>query len=207
MKKEDEKSASVLTVVKDNTENTKEVNKPTPEEAAQFKEEFEKSAEAFKTTKWEISEKGKFGANDVGMFIMDFMKKFAFWTKTGWMGMLKMTEELNKAMNLVDENTGLQLEYQALEFLAYMLSNPGNTGLDAAIEFEQIADKYSKIGIVIGTKLEEARKQLKDLQYLQEKWAAAEQGYYLAELEPKKEEKLEGNAVEIDISKKEEKPE
>jgi hypothetical protein len=193
-KKQTEKTT--LTVVKDDKEEVKTVNKPSDEETLQFKEEFEKSAEAFKEKKWEISEKGSFAANDVALFIIDYMKRFAFWTKTGWMGMIKMDEELRKAMALVTDDTPLQLDYQALEFCAYMLSNPGSVGLDAALEFEKIADKYSKIGIAIGEKVEEARAELKNLQYLQEKWAAAEQGFYLADLEPKEETNSEESHTE-----------
>jgi len=180
-----EKEKTKLTIVRDDVEEIKEVNKPTPEEVLQFRNEFEKAMEEFKNTKWEISEKGNFAANDMGLFIIDFMNNFAFWTKTGWIGILKMNEELRKALALVDENSGLQFDYQALEFCAFMLANPGGIGYNKALEFEKIAEKYSKIGILLGTKVEEARTQLKGVQYLQEKWAAAEQGFYLSELEPK----------------------
>jgi len=173
-----------LTIVKDDKEEVKEVNKPTPEETAQFKAEFDEAVKTFNEAKWEISEKGNFGANDVGLFLLDFMKRFAFWSKMGWMGMLKINDELAKAMALSDASTGLCLDYQALEFTAYMLASPGATGYDSCVEFDKIAEKYSKIGIVVGQKIEEARARLKDVQYLQERWAASEQGFYLADLEP-----------------------
>jgi hypothetical protein len=184
-----EEEKTKLTVVKDGVEEVKEISKPTPEEVAQYKEDFDKAVKEFQENRWNISEKGKFNANDVGLFIQDFMRKFAFWTKTGWMGMIKMDEELKKAIELVNEETCLSLDYQALEFCAYMLANPGSIGLKEALEFEKIADKYSKIGIVVGKQIEEARAMLKNVQYLQEKWAAGEQGFYLADLEPKVEEK------------------
>jgi hypothetical protein len=76
-----------------------------------------------------------------------------------------------------------------------MLSNPASTGADSAFEFEKIADKYSKFGILIGQKVEEARTKLKEVQFLQEKWAAGEQGFYIADLEPKEEVAPEGEAV------------
>jgi hypothetical protein len=204
---EQEREKTILTVVKDGEETKKEINKPTDEEKAQFKDDFEKAMEDFKNTKWDISEKGAFGANDVAMFLYDFMKRFAFWTKTGWMGMIKMNEELRKAQALAatEENTALALDYQALEFCAYMLSNPGSVGIDAANDFEKIADKFSKIGIVVGQKVEEARARLKDIQYLQEKWAAAEQGFFLSDLEPPKQDEevpqVEGNTLEVDVAK------
>jgi len=180
---EKEKEKTILTIVKDGEEQEKEINKPTPEETEQFKQDFEKGLEDFRESKWEVSEKGSFAANDVGLFLMDFMKKFAFWTKTGWMGLIKMEEELKKAMSTVTDDSGLMFDYQMLEFCAYMLSNPGNIGLDTAYEFEKIADKYAKIAAVMGQKVEEARNNLKHIQYLQEKWAAAEQGFFLSELE------------------------
>jgi len=191
--KKEEKEKTKVTVVKDDKESEKNMNKPSEEEKVQFKEEFEEALKEFNDEKWEISEKGEFGANDVAMFIRQFMEKYAFWTKNGWMGMIKLEEELKKALLGVDEKTGLQFAYQPLEFCAYMLSNPGNIGLKAAKEFEKIADKYSKIGIVIGEQLEEARKKLEHVQYLQEKWAAAEQGFYLADLEKLKDEEKEEN--------------
>jgi hypothetical protein len=184
-----------LTIVKDGVEEVKEVGKPTPEEVVKYKEEFEAAVKKFQETKWEISEKGNYAANVVGMFLMDYMKRFGFWTKTGWMGMIKMDEEIKKAMANANETTAFCLDYQALEFCAYMMSSPGGVGLPLALEFEKIADQYSKIGIVVGTKVEEARTKLKEVQYLQEKYAAAEQGFYLADLEPEPEEK-EGPVVD-----------
>lgn len=198
-----EKEKTVLTVVKDGEEQTKEINKPTPEETEQFKNDFEKGLEDFKDARWEVSDKGNFAANDVAIFLMDFMKKFAFWTKTGWMGLIKMEEELKKSQAAVTEDTALMFDYQMLEFAAYMLTNPGNIGLETAYEFEKIADKYSKIATVIGEKVEAARNELKNVQYLQEKWAAAEQGFYLSELESSVQEELEqkdGNLGNMEIS-------
>jgi len=193
-----------LTVVKEE-EPKQELNKPTPEEVQQYKEEFTAALKEFDEKKWELSEIGKFGANDVGLYLKDFMNKYAFWSKMEWMGMLKLEIEIDKAIALADDTTGFRLGYQALEYCAYMLSNPGGYGLKQAKEFEAQADKFSKIGIVVGTKVEEARVELKNLQYLQERWAAAEQGFYLSDLEPTKEEvpQVEGNTVEIDVTKKE----
>jgi hypothetical protein len=208
---------TILTVVKDGGETKKEMKKPSESETEQYKNDFSTAMNAFKDKKWQISEPGKFGSNDVGLYLLDFMNKYAYWTKTEWMGMIKMESELQKAIAIADEENGLQLGYQALEFCAYMLTNPGGTGLAFAKEFEAQAEKYAKIGVVVGTKIEEARKELKDIQYLQEKWASACQGFYLSDLEPKKEEPKEEpkeetesvniGTIEIDLSKKEEKSE
>lgn len=195
MKKEKTEKTK-LTIVKDGEETQKEMNKPTPEEVEQFKNEFEAAVQAFTTKKWAISEIGSFGANDVGLFLLDFIDRFAFWTKQGWMGLIKMREETEKAMKLADENTALEFDWQAMEFSAYMLSNPGSIGINSALEFEKIAEKYSKILTVVGQKLEEVREERKNLEYLQERWAAGEQGFYLAELEPKEEETPEANVEE-----------
>jgi hypothetical protein len=205
---EKEQEKTKLTVVKDDKEEVKEVKKPTPEEVEEYKNDFSNALKTFEASKWQISEAGQFGVNDVGIFLMNFMEKYAFWSKTEWMGLIKMEDEIKKAMTMSDPSIGIALNYQALEFCAYMLANPGGTGIKLAKEFETQADKYAKVGMVVGSQIEEARKRLKDLQYLQEKWAAAEQGFYLADLEPVKEEKpeekpvdlLEGKAIEIDLT-------
>ena len=172
------KKDTKLEVVKDDVKVEKPLNKPTPEEIEQFKKDFQDAIEEFDDRKWEISDPGNFPANDVGIYLLNFMKKFAFWSKSEWMGMIKMEEEIKKAIVGANEETGFELKYQALEFCAYMLANPGGTGLKLAKEFEAQADKYAKIGIVVGTKIEEAREQLKDIQFLQDRYAAGEQGFY-----------------------------
>jgi hypothetical protein len=190
-----------LEVVKN--EKEKEIKrKPTEEERLQFKADFDAAMKEFAETRWQISDPGNFAANDVYFFLLDYMNKYASWEKTQWMGMLKMNEELKKFMAEVNDTTGLSMDYQALEFCGFMLYNPKGIGLEAAIEFEKIADKYSKIMIVVGQKIEDARNKLKAIQYLQDKWAAAEQGFYLAELEPKPEEKpVESKVVTMEVKK------
>ena len=209
-----EKEEPKLTVVK-NDQEEKKLNKPTPEEVAQYKIDFDNAMKNFAETRWQVSDAGGFAANDIALFLLDYLKKYVLWTKTGWMGVIKMNEELNKAMKLNNETTGLTFDYQTLEFCGYMLINPGGIGYDVAVEFEKIADKYSKLMIVVGKKVEEARATLKSIQYLQDKWAAGEQGFYLAELEPKKEEvpptepdqqMPEGKVIVMNTTPKEETP-
>ena len=186
----EEQKEPKLEVVRDEiqTESKKEeLRKPTPEEVEQFKQDFSNAMSEFDDIKWEISEPGNFAANDVGMFLLEFMDKYAFWSKTEWMGMIKMYEEVDKAMKLANKNTGLRFSYQALEFCAYMLSNPGGTGIELAKDFEKIADKYSKIGVVVGTQVENARKRLKQIHFLQDRYVASEQGRYLEDVMDKKE--------------------
>lgn len=188
-----------LQVVKEEQIPEEKGTKPGPsrEEVDQYKQDFQEAYKAFSEKKWIISDPGNFPANDVGLYLIDFMNKFAFWSKTEWMGMIKMEEEIKAAMPLANDTTGLQLGYLALEFCAYMMSNPGGTGLELAKEFEKQADKYSKIGIVIGTRMEEARKELKEIQFLQEKWAAGEQGFYY-EREPQDEPQVQSPTEEIE---------
>lgn len=164
-----------------------EPKKPTPDEVEQFKKDFSDAMSDFDEIKWEISEPGNFAANDVGIFLLEFMDKYAFWSKTEWMGMIKMHEEVDKAMKLANKDTGLRFSYQALEFCAYMLSNPGGTGIELAKDFEKIADKYSKIGVVVGTQVENARKRLKQIHFLQDRYSASCQGAYLENIMDKKE--------------------
>lgn len=159
-------------------------NKPTPEQVAQYKLDFDDAIAKFTETRFVISEPGSFRANEMHMFLMNYLKEFGMWSKTGWMGVIKMEEELNNAVALNTEK-GLSLDYQSLEFCGYMLMNPGGIGYDSAIKFEKMADQYAKVMTVIGEKVEEARALLQSVQYLQEKWAAGEQGFFLAELEPK----------------------
>lgn len=208
----EDKKESKLRVVKD--EEVKEetpAGKPTPEEVAQYKTDFDAAMKDFAESRFAISDPGQFPSNDVAMFLLDYLKKYALWSKTGWMGIIKMNDELNKAMQMDNEKTGLTLDYQSLEFCGYMLMNPGNIGYDSALEFEKIADKYSQIMVKVGQKVEEARGKLRDVQYLQEKWAAGEQGFYLAELEEKAKKeaqekegeviaKVEGKVVEMTSS-------
>ena len=178
------------------------IGKPSAEEVQQYKQDFDNALEKFHTTRWAISNVGSFPANEVGMFLIDYMKNYGLWTKTGWMGMLKMKVELDEALKMNNEATGLTLDYNALEFCGYMLMNPGGIGYDNAAKFEAIADKYSTIMIEVGQKIDEAREELKRIQYLQEKWAAGEQGFYLEE--PKSEQSGEEVKEEIKEEIKEE---
>jgi hypothetical protein len=198
----EEKEKTLLTVVKDGEETKKEINKPTPIEVEEYKNDFSTSLKKFENHRWRISEPGQFGINDVGIYLLEFMDKYAFWSKTEWMGMIKMEDEIKKAMTMSDPSVGIILNYQALEFCAFMLANPGGTGIKLAKEFEAQADKYSKLGMLIGSQIEAARKKLQNIQYLQEKWAAAAQGFYLAELETKPEESksdAEENVINVDL--------
>ena len=184
--------------LKEAVENS--TNKPTEEEIAEAKLKFEEASSLFATKSWNIGE-----AKDSRTFVdylLHFTRNRLFWTKNGWMGVVKLTDELQAASNLLNGKKPLELGYQALEFCAYMLTMPGGVGIDTAREFESIAKQYSDVGIIVGTKVEEARLELKKIQYLQEKWAAAEQGFYLAEVEALKEVAIESDQEKPNIEGK-----
>ena len=85
-----------------------------------------------------------------------------------------------------------------------MLANPGGTGLALAKEFEAQADKYAKIGIVVGTQIEQARKDLKNIQILQDTYLASEQGFYYS-VEPEPEQPVIDPSTAIIVNLDEEK--
>jgi len=192
MAKKKETVQPVLEVVKDfdGTAEQPNLGKPTAEQVEQYKLDFDNAIADFTESRFVVSEPGSFKANELAMWLTNFLKKYAMWSKTGWMGVIKMEEELRKCMSM-DNEKGLSFDYQTLEFCGYMLMNPGGVGYDSALEFEAMADEYSKIMMVVGEKVEEARAQLQGVQYLQEKWAAGEQGFFLADLEPKEQPKEE----------------
>ena len=196
-KKETEKVKPVIEVVKD---EKKELGKPTPEQVAQYKLDFDNAIAEFTEARFPVSESGSFKANDQAMFLLDYLKKFAMWSKTGWMGVVKMEEELRKAQMLDNEKTGLTFDYQTLEFCGYMLMNPGSVGYESAVEFEKIADRYSQVMSTIGEQVEIARAQLQKVQFLQEKWAAGEQGFFIADvLKPPTPQEVEGIGTDGEV--------
>ena len=98
----------------------------------------------------------------------------------------------------MSENS-LCLGYQALEFSYFSLINPGGVGLQTAQDFESEADQYLPILEEISVTLEKARKQLKDIEFLREKFAAMTQGFYL-----EREDSVEIEGVEQKVYSEEE---
>jgi hypothetical protein len=165
-------------------------NKPSEEEVKEAEEKFTKASKDFSTKSWDIGEPDN--ARDHLNYINHFVRNRLFWTKTGWMGVIKMQEELNDAEKFLDANPGtsLKLGYQALEFIFYSFQNPGGVGLQAAQDFEQENEQYAKTFDAIGDNIQEARTELNDIQFLQDQYAAMSQGFYL-EVEPPAEDKPE----------------
>jgi hypothetical protein len=153
------------------------LNKPSEEETAAAIKEFEEAGKAFNEKRFEI------GTPDEGLliphFLLDFLDKYVFWTKSGWMGVLKLHEEITETQKNLKAGDYFTMGYQALEFTYFALSNPGGTGLESARNIEKIAENYANVLNLVGNKLEEARAELKNIQWLQDKAAAMQQGFYL----------------------------
>jgi len=183
-KKEETKQAEGIEVkdIKEAQEKIAELqkdgslNKPTEEEVNEATKIFNEQAKEFNETKFEIGTPEEF--DKVYDFVMEFMDKHVYWTKQGWMGVLRMVEELEQLKkDRKDEAFGLS--YHALEFLFFALTNPGGNGLETAKALDAIKETYGEILETTGKILEKARADLKEIQFLQDKVTAMQQGFYL----------------------------
>lgn len=156
-------------------------NKPSEEEVKAAGEEFENAAKSFPVKLWEIGEVEN--ARPFCDYLTHYVRNRLFWTKNGWMGVVKLDEELRAAENLLNGKEPLKIGYQALEFIYYSLMNPGGIGLQSAQDFEAEGENYLPLMEAVSLSLETARKELKNIQFLQDKYTAMQQGFYL-ELEP-----------------------
>ena len=184
-------------LVEDKLEETNEIpNKPSEEEIAEAKKEFEKQRDSFNVNTWSIGnskERTKFYD-----YIIHFMTNRIFWTKNGWMGVLKLVEEIEEAYKVANAtNEPLKFGYQALEFLYYSLSNPAGIGIESAKIFEAEYEEFLELFKIIEKVLKDVRKDLKEIQFLQEKWGAMSQGFYL-EVEDGVEEIVSDSETESD---------
>jgi len=153
------------------------LNKPTEEEINAAVKEFNDKAAAYNVKVFPIGDVAK--ADEIYDFVLDFLENHVYWTKNGWMGVLKMHEELTETRKNRKEEDAFTVGYQALEFLFYALTNPGGTGLESARAIEKVSDIYIETMELAGTELEAARTELKDIQWLQDKVQAMQQGFYL----------------------------
>jgi hypothetical protein len=181
----------IAEAVKDNP------NKPTEEEIKLAGEEFESTAKAFPTILWEVGKPEK--AREYIQYLQHFVRNRLFWTKNGWMGVVKLQEELENIEKTLKEGEAFKLGYQALEFTYFSLVNPGGVGLQTALDFEQEATNYLPLFEDVSLILEEARKQLKNIQFLQDKWSALSQGFYL-EVEPSEEVKNPEDELKTELA-------
>jgi len=166
---------------------------PTPEEVKLAEQDFHGAVKEWETVTFELSPSPKIGQNFID-YIRNFMDNKMMWTQNAWMGAIKLEEELI-ASEVVYNNGKKKIApiigYQALEFIIYILNNPGGTGLASAKEFEADAEQHVVVLQYLERQLESARKSLDHIKWLQEKWAAYEQGYFI-EKEPTDDEMPEG---------------
>jgi hypothetical protein len=154
-------------------------NKPTEEEIEEAKTKFQEASKDFSVKSWNIGEAAD--AQVLIDYLQHFVRNRLFWTKNGWMGVVKIMEELEDAQNFLKSNPGsrLKIGYQAMEFMFYSLQNPGGVGYQAAKDFESENEIYAKCFDAIGSNISSARTELKDIQFLQDQYAAMAQGFYL----------------------------
>mgnify|MGYP001766104222 CR=1 FL=1 len=152
-------------------------NKPTEEEIKAAAAEFEYASKVFPSKLWEIGEVEN--ARTFCDYLSHYVRNRLFWTKNGWMGVVKLNEELRAAENLLNGKEPLKLGYQALEFVYYSLMNPGGIGLQSAQDFESEGEQYLPLMESVSVALNKAREELKNIQFLQDKYAAMQQGFYL----------------------------
>lgn len=174
----------------DNNANVTETNNSTLNESAPneqekltYKEEYEKELKEFQSKNWVIGESNAFGANKIISFLEMYLKTHASWNKNEWMGILKMQETIDLIKSDISNITnGFKLSYDALEFCGYMLYNPGGIGYESAKSFENQANEYAEVFEFVGAVITEAREDFQYVKYLQERWAAAEQGFRMESL-------------------------
>lgn len=166
-------------------------NKPSDEEVEEAKKEFEEKSDGFATKFWNI---GELEDSQINLDYMEhYIQNRVFWTQTGWMGVIKMKEVIEQTQETLklESNSQLAFGYQALEFMFYSFQNAGGVGLQSAVDFESENEIYAKVFDSIGKRLSEARKEIKDIQFLQDKFAAMAQGFYLEVEDGVKEEEEE----------------
>ena len=160
---------------------------PTDEEKEQYKKEFHDTAEAFAIKEFQVGSEEN--AENIVKYLEHYLTYRYTWTKNAWMGVVKMKEELDLAKTKVPEHKVFKLGYQALEFAFYAIENPSGTGFESALIFEKENVEFGIVHESLAEALKGAREELKNIQFLQDRWAASEQGFYF-EREPEKEEEL-----------------
>jgi hypothetical protein len=170
-----------------------EQNKPTPEEVEAAKAEFNQAVEDWEKVQFDLAPDAKIGQSFI-TYLLNYMDTKMMWSQNAWMGSIKLEEEMIAIQKKYGEDT-TQLPligYQALEFSVYILSNPGGVGLASAKAFEKEAEQHVVVLEHLEGQLEKARKILDHIKFLQEKWAAYEQGFYY-DKEPTDDEMPEGS--------------
>ena len=180
--------------------DTKGMPKPTSEEVEEAHEEYERAIKDWEKSTFELSPEPKTGQNFIN-YIKNYIKNKMMWTQNAWMGAIKLKEELDasdiKYNATKKKKNPPMVGYQALEFIGYILNNPGGIGIASAEAFEKEADQHVAVLEHLENQLIEARKSLDHIKWLQDKWAAYEQGMYI-EKEPTDDEMPEGSYFDKD---------
>ena len=155
------------------------VNKPTEEEIEQFKLNFENAVKDFESTKYQIGDEST--ASKYIDFLIDYVTYDACWAKSAWMGIIKLEQELQE-IKKSDESV-LNVSFQALQFILYILSNPSGTGLESAKRIEAVANILTELFEIVDKLSKDATVVLKEIQHKQDIVSAALQGFYLELLE------------------------
>jgi len=166
-------SEELLAALESNT------NKPSAEEIAAAELEYQEISNEFSAKDYAIGDIEH--ADDVYKFFINYIENHVMWTKNGWMGVIKLNDEITQKYEEFKKNPELPftLGYQALEFTMFMLSNPGGIGLNSAKAIELMSDLYIFIMEEVSNKLDGARAQLKDIQFAYDRWISMQQGFYL----------------------------
>lgn len=151
--------------------------KPSPEEVKAAYEEFAKAVSDFNNKTFELGKVEE--TEEIANYLLNFIERKVFWTKQGWMGVLKLNEDVKLTKDKAQaENKPFSMGYQALEFTYFALENVGGIGIASALDMEKEAELYAKVHDLVANQLQNARNELKEIQFLQNKWAAYEQGFY-----------------------------
>jgi hypothetical protein len=158
-------------------------NKPTPEDVEKAKLEFETKANNFNESYWAISTEEN--ALVRAQYLLSFLNNRLIWQKNAWMGVLKLNEELNNVIPKIEskELKLFEVQYQALEFILYVLDNVSGMGVEDAKKFEKEYEFFMSFYNDVGIKIEEARKEIQEIEWLQKRWGTMAQGFFL-EKEP-----------------------
>lgn len=154
-------------------------NKPSEEEISNAKQEFEDAVNDFNSGKWQVGTEED--AERLSSYLVHFVYNRIFWYKDGWQGVLKFRDEIDETREKIKngELKVLELTWQALEFIFHSLSNPGGIGLESAQRMKDENDDFVFCMEKVGESLQKARDRMNEIQFLQDKWATMQQGFYL----------------------------
>jgi hypothetical protein len=156
-------------------------NKPTDAEIAIAKQNFDEAVTEFNNKTWELGTAEE--APKLATFLLKFISEDLVWIKNGFLGIVKLDEELRNTIKHRKEDEAISLGYHALVFLAYSINNFSGVGLKQAKKLAKFEKEYNMVFTTILEKQQESQDMIKEVQFKQDVWAAALQGFKL-EREP-----------------------